>query len=66
MQTCTTLVGFNISDKFENHCVKLCNAISKETIKIFHSHFCLNLCASFKERKGFAETQVVKLWLKIH
>ena len=41
------------------------NAITKETKKIFHSHFCLMLCVSFKERKDFTETQAVRPWLKI-
>ena len=34
--------------------------MAKEKIKIFHSYFCLILCASFKEQKGFAETQAVR------
>ena len=50
--------------------IKLCNAITKETTKIFCSHFCLILCASFKEkisqRKGFIRTQAVESWLKIY
>ena len=45
--------------------IKLYNAITKETTKIFHSHFCLMLCVSFKERKGFTGTQAVRPWLKI-
>ena len=45
--------------------IKLYNAITKETTKIFHSHFWLMLCVSFKERKGFTETQAVRPWLKI-
>ena len=45
--------------------IKLYNAITKETTKKFHSHFCLMLCVSFKERKGFTETQAVRPWLKI-
>ena len=36
--------------------IKLYNAITKEATKIFHSHFCVMFCASFKERKGFTET----------
>ena len=36
--------------------IKLYNVITKETIKLFHSHFCLILCASFKERRGLTET----------
>ena len=46
--------------------IKLYNAITKETSQIFHSHFCLILCPSFKERKGFTETQDVNPWLKIY
>ena len=46
--------------------IKLYNAITKETIQLFHSHFCLILCASLKERKGFTETQAVNPWLKIY
>ena len=42
----------------------LYNAITKKTTKIFHSHFCLMLCVSFKERKGFTGTQAVRPWLK--
>ena len=45
--------------------IKLYNAITKETTKIFHSHFCMMLCVSFKERKVFTETQAVESWLKI-
>ena len=45
--------------------IKLYNAITKETTKIFHLHFSLMLCVSFKERKGFTETQAVRPWLKI-
>ena len=45
--------------------IKLYNAITEETAKIFHSHFCLMLCVSFKERKGFTDTQAVTPWLKI-
>ena len=45
--------------------IKLHDAITKGTIQIFHSHFCLILCASFKKRKGFTETQAYKRWLKI-
>ena len=41
--------------------VKLDNVITMETTNIFYSYFCLMLCASFKERKGFTETQAVKL-----
>ena len=44
--------------------IKLYNAITEETIKIFHSHFCLILCASFEESKGLTEAQAVKPWLK--
>ena len=40
-------------------------ATTMKTTKIFHLHFCLILRASFKERKGFTGTQVVKPWLKI-
>ena len=36
--------------------IKLYNVITKETNKLFHSHFCLILCASFKERRGLTET----------
>ena len=40
--------------------IKLQNAITKETIKIFHSHLLDSLRFSlFKERKGFTETQAV-------
>ena len=46
--------------------IKRYNAITKETIQIFHSHFDLILWASFKERKGFIETQAVDPWLKIY
>ena len=45
--------------------IKLYNSITKETTKIFHLHFSLMLCVSFKERKGFTETQAVRPWLKI-
>ena len=45
--------------------IKLYNAITKQTTKIFHLHFSLMLCVSFKERKGFTETQAVRPWLKI-
>ena len=37
--------------------IKLYSAITKETTNIFHLHFRLMLCVSFKERKGFTETQ---------
>ena len=43
--------------------IKLYSAITKET-NIFHSHFRLMLCVSFKERKGFTETQAVRPWKK--
>ena len=45
--------------------IKLYNVITKETTKIFHSHFCLMLYVSFKERKGFTETQAIRLWLNL-
>ena len=45
--------------------IKLYRAITKETTKIFYSHFCVMLCVSFKERKGFTETLAVRPWLKI-
>ena len=38
---------------------------TKETTKIFHLHFSLMLRVSFKERKGFTETQALRPWLKI-
>ena len=44
--------------------INLYKAITKETTNIFHSHFCLMLCVSCKERKGFTETQAVRPWLK--
>ena len=57
--------GCNVSSL--NYCaIELCNAITKKTIQIFYSHFCLILCASFKERQGFTKTQAVKPWLKIY
>ena len=40
-----------LNKKIIRNIIKLYNAITKEATKIFHSHFCLMLCVSFKERK---------------
>ena len=45
---------------------QLYNASTEETISIFHSQFCLILCASFKERKNFTGSQADKPWLKTY
>ena len=60
---CIILICFQ--PKLQLTMIKLYSAITKETTKIFHSHFRLMFRVSFKERKGFTETQAVRPWLKI-